>query len=96
MLKFNANLTMMFNEVDFPDRFERASGAGFKGIEFLFPYAWDKEKLAEKVGKYGLEMVLHNLPAGDWAGGERGIACLPDRVGEFQEGVGLAIKYAKF
>ena len=95
MLKFNANLTMMFNEVDFPDRFERASGAGFKGVEFLFPYAWDKEELAEKLEKYGLEMVLHNLPAGDWPAGERGIACLPDRVGEFQEGVGLAIKYAK-
>ena len=95
MLKFSANLTMMFNEVDFPDRFERASGAGFKGVEFLFPYAWDKEELAEKLEKYGLEMVLHNLPAGDWPAGERGIACLPDRVGEFQEGVGLAIKYAK-
>ncbi len=95
MLKFNANLTMMFNEVDFPDRFERASRAGFKGVEFLFPYAWDKEELAEKLEKYGLEMVLHNLPAGDWPAGERGIACLPDRVGEFQEGVGLAIKYAK-
>ena len=95
MLRFNANLTMMFNEVDFLDRFERAYRAGFKGVEFLFPYAWDKEKLAEKVDKYGLEVVLHNLPAGDWAGGERGIACLPDRVGEFQEGVGLAIKYAK-
>ena len=95
MLKFNANLTMMFNEVDFPDRFERASRAGFKGVEFLFPYAWDNEEIAEKLDKYGLETVLHNLPAGDWPGGERGIACLPDRAREFQEGVGLAIKYAK-
>ncbi len=95
MLKFSANLTMMFNEVDFPDRFERASRAGFKGVEFLFPYKWGKEELAEKLDKHGLEPVLHNLPAGDWPAGERGIACLPERMGEFQEGVGLAIEYAK-
>jgi hydroxypyruvate isomerase len=95
MLKFSANLTMMFNEVDFLDRFERASEAGFKGVEYLFPYAWKKEELAEKLDKHGLEQVLFNLPAGDWFGGERGIACLQKRVGKFQEGVGLAIEYAK-
>ena len=95
MLRFSANLTMMFNEVDFLERFERASKAGFKGVEYLFPYEWDKEQLAESLDKHGLEQVLHNLPAGDWAAGERGIACLPERVGEFQEGVGLAIEYAK-
>lgn len=95
MLKFSANLTMLFNEVDFLDRFERASKAGFKGVEYLFPYDWKKEELVEKLEKHGLEQVLHNLPAGDWAAGERGIACLPERTGEFQEGVGLAIDYAK-
>ena len=95
MLKFSANLTMMFNEVDFLGRFERASKAGFKGVEFLFPYEWERQELAEKLDKHGLEQVLYNLPAGNWSAGERGIACLPGRVGEFQEGVGLAIEYAK-
>jgi len=76
MVKFSANLTMMFNEVDFPERFERAAKAGFKGVEYLFPYKWDKQQLAELLNKYGLEQVLHNLPAGDWLSGERGIACL--------------------
>ena len=95
MLKFCANLTMMFNEVDFLGRFEKASTAGFKGVEFLFPYEWVKEALAEELDKHGLEQVLHNLPAGNWSAGERGIACLPERVGEFQDGVGLAIEYAK-
>ena len=95
MLKFSANLTMMFNEVDFLGRFERASKAGFKGVEFLFPYEWERQELAEKLDKHGLEQVLYNLPAGNWLAGERGIACLPRRVGEFQEGVGLAIEYAK-
>ncbi len=86
---------MLFNEVGFLSRFEKAAGAGFKGVEFLFPYRWDKELLAESLEKNGLVQVLYNLPAGDWEGGERGIACLPDRVGEFQEGVGLAIEYAE-
>ena len=95
MLKFSANLTMLFNEVDFLNRFERAARAGFKGVEYLFPYAWQKEELAEKLDKYGLEQVLYNLPAGNWSTGERGVACLPQRVGEFQEGVRLAIEYAK-
>ena len=95
MLRFSANLTMMFNEVDFLDRFERAARVGFRGVEFLFPYEWEKEKLAERLDKYRLEQVLLNLPAGDWAAGERGIACLPGREGEFQEGVRLAIDYAK-
>ncbi len=95
MLKFSANLTMLFNEVDFLGRFELASRAGFKGVEYLFPYEWNKEQLAEELDKHGLEQVLHNLPAGDWPAGERGIACLPGRLGEFQEGVGLAIEYAK-
>jgi hydroxypyruvate isomerase len=94
MPKFSANLTMLFNEVDFLDRFEAATKVGFKGVEYLFPYAYARELLAERLAKHGLIQVLHNLPAGDWAKGERGIACLPDRVGEFQDGVGKAIEYA--
>jgi hydroxypyruvate isomerase len=94
MPKFNANLTMLFNEVDFLNRFKAAKDAGFKGVEYLFPYPYPKEDLAERLKTNGLTQVLHNLPAGDWAKGERGIACLPDRVGEFQDGVGKAIEYA--
>ncbi|CAH1749345.1 hydroxypyruvate isomerase [Thauera humireducens] len=94
MPKFNANLTMLFNEVPFIDRFQAAAEAGFKGVEFLFPYAFDKHELAERLDKHGLVQVLHNLPAGNWEAGERGIACHPDRVGEFQDGVGRAIEYA--
>jgi len=94
MPKFSANLTMMFNEVDFLDRFQSASKAGFKAVEYMFPYDWPKEQLADALVANGLEQVLHNLPAGDWASGERGIACLPGREGEFQDGVGRAIEYA--
>ena len=94
MPRFAANLTMMFNEVDFLDRFEAAARAGFKGVEYLFPYEYDAGELAERLKANGLTQVLHNLPAGDWDAGERGIACHPDRVGEFQEGVDRAIEYA--
>ncbi|CAM5375905.1 hydroxypyruvate isomerase [Thauera mechernichensis] len=94
MPKFNANLTMLFNEVPFLDRFEAAAEAGFKGVEYLFPYAFDKDALAERLDEHRLVQVLHNLPAGNWEGGERGIACHPDRVGEFQDGVGRALDYA--
>jgi hydroxypyruvate isomerase len=94
MPRFAANLTMLWNEVDFLDRFGAAAGAGFRGVEYLFPYAHPKEALAEPLQRHGLVQVLHNLPAGDWAKGERGIACHPHRVGEFQDGVGRAIEYA--
>jgi len=94
MPKFAANLTMLFNEVDFLDRFKAAREAGFRGVEYLFPYAYPKEQLVELLSLNDLTQVLHNLPAGDWANGERGIAVLPDRVGEFQDGVGKAIEYA--
>jgi len=94
MPKFAANLTTLFNEVEFPARFEAAANAGFRAVEYLFPYAYPKEQLAEQLERFGLAQVLHNLPAGDWANGERGIAALPDRVGEFQDGVGKAIEYA--
>jgi hydroxypyruvate isomerase len=94
MPNFAANLTMMFNEVDFLDRFAAAAEAGFTGVEYLFPYAYDKDELAGKLAEHGLAQVLHNLPAGDWGAGERGIAILPDRVAEFQSGVDDAIAYA--
>jgi hydroxypyruvate isomerase len=95
MPRFNANLTLLFNEVEFLDRFRAARDAGFKGVEYLFPYAHRKQDLVERLQANGLTQVLHNLPAGDWDRGERGIACLPDRVGEFQDGVGQAIEYAQ-
>jgi hydroxypyruvate isomerase len=95
MPKFAANLTMLFTELDFLDRFDAARKAGFTAVEYLFPYAYDRQVLAEKLASAGLKQVLHNLPAGDWSKGERGIACLPDRVGEFRDGVGKAIEYAK-
>ncbi|MCG8507702.1 MAG: TIM barrel protein, partial [Rhodospirillales bacterium] len=95
MPKFAANLSMQFNEFDFLERFAAAAGAGFKGVEFLFPYAYEADQLAERLQANGLEQALFNMPPGDWDAGERGLACLPDRVGEFQDGVGQAIAYAK-
>ena len=95
MPKFNANLTMLFNEVEFLDRFEKAANNRFSAVEYLFPYDWPVDQLVEVLGTYGLKQVLHNLPAGDWAAGERGIACLPGREQEFQDGVGKAVEYAK-
>jgi hydroxypyruvate isomerase len=94
MPKFAANLTMMFNEVPFMERFERAAKAGFQAVEFLFPYDFPANAINEQLQRHGLQLVLHNLPAGDWAAGERGIACLPDRVDEFRAGVGRAVEYA--
>jgi hydroxypyruvate isomerase len=95
MPRFCANLTMLFNEVPFMERFEAAARNGFTGVEYLFPYPFAKEDLAAALREHKLTQVLHNLPAGNWAGGERGIACLPDRRGEFREGVAQAIDYAK-
>jgi hydroxypyruvate isomerase len=95
MPKFAANLTMLFNEVPFLDRFERAAKAGFEAVEFLFPYAWPAEEIRQRLDANRLKLVLHNLPAGDWDAGERGIACHPDRVSEFRDGVAKGIVYAK-
>jgi hydroxypyruvate isomerase len=95
MPRFCANLTLLYNEADFLDRFALAAKDGFEGIEYLFPYDFPKERLVEKLRENGLAQVLHNLPAGNWGEGERGIACLPGREGEFQDGVGKAIAYAK-
>ncbi len=94
MPKFAANLSMLFTEVPFLDRFERAAQAGFNAVEFLFPYAFSSAEIKLRLQANRLELVLHNLPAGDWEAGERGIACLPDRVDEFREGVAKAIAYA--
>ncbi len=82
MVQFAANLSMMFNEVDFFDRFTAAREAGFKGVEFLFPYDFDKQDLVDALQSNNLTQVLHNLPPGDWAAGERSIATMADRVDE--------------
>ncbi|WP_374442578.1 hydroxypyruvate isomerase [Pseudomonas panipatensis] len=95
MPRFCANLSMLFTEVDFLDRFEAAAKAGFGGVEYLFPYDVEAAALKARLDANGLEQVLFNLPAGDWSKGERGIACHPDRVEEFRAGVDQAIAYAK-
>jgi hydroxypyruvate isomerase len=95
MPKLAANLSMMFTELEFLDRFEAAARAGFAAVEYLFPYEHPKDAILERLRKYGLEQALFNLPPGDWAAGERGLAILPDRVEEFRDGVGRAIDYAK-
>lgn len=94
MPSFSANLSMLFTDVDFLQRFGRAAAAGFRAVECQFPYSCTVDELVEQLQRHQLIQVLHNLPPGDWARGERGIACLPDRVREFQDGVGRAIQYA--
>ncbi|WP_416137846.1 hydroxypyruvate isomerase [Halomonas sp. HK25] len=94
MPKFAANLSMLFTEEDFLDRFEAAARAGFKGVEYLFPYDFTADEIKQRLDANGLTQVLFNLPAGDWGAGERGIACHPDRVEEFRAGVDQAIEYA--
>ena len=94
MPKFAANLTMLFTEVPFLDRFERAAAAGFDAVEFLFPYAHPTREIKARLEAHRLALVLHNLPAGDWDAGERGIACLPGRVDEFRAGVARALEVA--
>lgn len=94
-LQFSANLSFLFAEHEFLDRFGAAARAGFSGVEFHFPYAHEKAVLAEVVMTSGVEVVLFNLPAGNWAAGDRGIACHPERKAEFQDGVGRAIEYAE-
>ncbi len=94
MPQFAANLTMLFNEVPFIERFAAASAAGFRAVEFLFPYDFTVKELSEKLNRHELSLILHNLPAGNWSEGERGIACHPDRVEEFRAGVTRGIEYA--
>ncbi|WP_394143541.1 hydroxypyruvate isomerase [Vibrio atypicus] len=95
MAKFAANLSMLFTELEFEDRFEAAAKAGFQGVEYLFPYALEAKQIKAKLDENQLTQVLFNLPAGDWEAGERGIAVDPKRIEEFQAGVAKAIEYAK-
>jgi hydroxypyruvate isomerase len=94
MPRLAANLSMMFNEVPFLDRFDAAAKAGFTAVEYLFPYDFPAADLRERLDASGLKQVLFNMPPGNWAGGERGTACLPGRQAEFREGVHKALEYA--
>ncbi|MES2263302.1 MAG: 2-oxo-tetronate isomerase [Pseudomonadota bacterium] len=94
MPKFAANLSMMFTEQAFLDRFGAARQAGFDAVEFLFPYAYDPDQIAERLHRHQLQLVLHNMPPGDWAAGDRGMACDPRRADEFRAGVQTAIDFA--
>ncbi|RFP15122.1 hydroxypyruvate isomerase [Duganella sp. BJB488] len=94
MPKFAANLSMLFTEAPFLDRFALAREAGFDGVEFLFPYAYDAHQLAERLRRHQLTLALFNLPAGDWNAGDRGMACDPRRQDEFRAGVRSALEYA--
>ena len=95
MPRFSANISMLWKEIEFPERFEAAAQAGFKAVEIQFPYGWSKRQLGEIAQRAGVEVVLINIPAGDPDKGDRGIACLPSRVVEFREGVARAIDYAR-
>ncbi len=94
MPRFAANLSMLFTEVPMLDRFERAARAGFSSVEIQFPYEAPAAVVRERLVANGLSMVLHNLPGGDWAAGDRGIACNPARQDEFRAGVAKGIEYA--
>lgn len=95
MPRFAANLTMMFTELDFLDRFAAAARSGFPAVEYLFPYAYDPHRIAEALEENGLTQALFNLPPGNWDAGERGLAALPDRREEFHGSVDTALVYAK-
>jgi hydroxypyruvate isomerase len=95
MPKFAANISFLFTEVDFLQRFAAARKAGFGAVEFHFPYPYEHAALAAAVKEAGVEVVLFNLPSGNWEKGERGIACHPDRTAEFRDGVAKAIGYAR-
>ena len=94
MAKFAANLTMLFTEVPFLERFEKAHQAGFKAVEYLFPYPFEAQELANKMAQFGFEQVLFNMPPGDWDAGERGFAAIPGREEEFKASVETALMYA--
>jgi hydroxypyruvate isomerase len=95
MPKFAANLTMLFTEAPFMERFALARMAGFKYVEYLFPYAYPLEDLKGQLKQHGLQQVLFNLPSGNWAAGDRGIAANPARIEEFRSGIPQAIQYAQ-
>ncbi|NVC95093.1 hydroxypyruvate isomerase family protein [Vibrio natriegens] len=94
MAKFAANLTMLFTEVPFLERFEKAHQAGFKAVEYLFPYAYEAQDLADKMQQFGFEQALFNMPPGNWNAGERGFAAIPGRENEFKASVDTALMYA--
>jgi 2-dehydrotetronate isomerase len=94
MPRFAANLSMMYTEHGFLDRFAAAAADGFDAVEYLFPYAHSRTQLAELLAGHGLQQVLFNAPPGDWDAGERGMACLPDRQAQFRAGIELALEFA--
>ena len=94
MPQFAANLSMLYQEHAFLDRFEAAARDGFKAVEYLFPYDFAKEDIAARLQAHGLQQVLFNAPPGDWDGGERGLASLPGREDEFRRGIATALEYA--
>ena len=94
MTRLAANLSMLYPEHAFLDRFAAAARDGFEAVEYLFPYAHPAEELAQRLRDHGLQQVLFNAPPGDWDGGERGLACLPGRDDEFRRGVAQALDYA--
>ncbi|MBQ0931816.1 hydroxypyruvate isomerase family protein [Ideonella sp. 4Y16] len=95
MPRFAANLTMLYNEHAFLDRFAAAAADGFLGVEYLFPYAFPAQEIAARLRDHGLQQVLFNAPPGDWEAGERGLACLPGRESEFRAGFAQALVYAE-
>jgi len=95
MPRFAANLTMMFNEVPFLDRFEAAAKAGFTAVEFLFPYAFPAEEIGKRLRANGLTQALFNLPPGNWDAGEKGFAALPERFADLKQSLHTALPYAE-
>src|SRR4051794_41623326 len=95
MPRFAANLSMLYPEHDFLDRFAAAARDGFKAVEYLFPYAYDATTLAQRLADHGLQQILFNAPPGNWDAGERGLACLPGRGEEFRAGIRQALDYAE-
>lgn len=95
MPRFAANLSMMYNEHAFLDRFAAAAQDGFEAVEFLFPYDFPADEIKARLDASGLTQALFNAPPGDWAGGERGIASLPGREDEFRRGIDTALDYAR-
>ena len=95
MPRFAANLSMLYPELQFLDRFEAAARDGFEAVEYLFPYAWDAREIAARLKANGLKQVLFNAAPGDWDGGEKGLACLPGREADFRRALDQALAYAE-
>ena len=94
MPKFAANLSFLYLELPFLERFAAAAQDGFKAVEYLFPYEYEPREISDRLSAHGLKQVLFNAPPGDWGAGERGLACLADRQAEFQSGILRALDYA--